>query len=443
MVEIFVGLCYNIIMLTDLDCLIAKGDKIAVALSGGIDSVVLLHLLNSKAEKLGFSLCAVNVEHGIRGKDSLLDSDFCAKLCAKLNLPLLSFSVDAPSFANQNGLSIEESARKLRYDCFYSAIEKGFCNKIATAHHKKDNMETVLLNLFRGTSLKGVSGIPKNLNGKIIRPLLSLSKKQIEDYAKENNLSYVIDDTNLDDKYTRNFIRLNLLPKIETIFPEAENNVYNFSLTARREDEYLDRLAKETVFLNEDSATISLKTDEVLLARAVVFALKNLGVEKDYERVHVEDVLSLRRKENGKKITLPKGLFAIRQYDDIVIFKQNNKDELNFGVKIASFSFNGKTYSIDNAEKTKINLKEGLYLDQDKIPKTAVIRTKKDGDRFTKFGGGTKSLSDYLTDKKIPLKDRDFLPVIADGNEILAIFSLAVSDKVKIDNQTKNILKIN
>ena len=113
-------------------------------------------------------------------------------------------------------------------------------------------------------------------------------------------------------------------------------------------------------------------------------------------------------------------------------------------VKVSSsFSFNGKTYSIDNAEKAKINLKEGLYLDQDKIPKTAVIRTKKDGDRFTKFGGGTKSLSDYLTDKKIPLKDRDFLPVIADGNEILAIFSLAVSDKVKIDNQTKNILKIN
>ena len=233
MVEIFVGLCYNIIMLTDLDCLIAKGDKIAVALSGGIDSVVLLHLLNSKAETLGFSLCAVNVEHGIRGKDSLLDSDFCAKLCAKLNLPLLSFSVDAPSFANQNGLSIEESARKLRYDCFYSAIEKGFCNKIATAHHKNDNAETVLMHMVRGTGLKGLGGIAP-VNGKLIRPMLDITREEVLDFLQEYNIPFVEDSSNRGDDFLRNRLRHHVMPLLKQENPSLSRNLSAMAMRLRQ-----------------------------------------------------------------------------------------------------------------------------------------------------------------------------------------------------------------
>lgn len=430
-------------MQIDLSNLISKNDKIAVALSGGVDSVALLHFLKSKEKELAFSLCAINVEHGIRGKDSISDSDFCATLCKNLSIPLLSFKVDAVKTAKENSLSLEESARKLRYECFEKAINDGFCNKVATAHHKKDNLETVLFNLFRGTSLKGVSGIPSVQNGKIIRPFLSLTKSQIIEYANSFNLPFVTDKTNFDDKYARNFIRLNILPRISEIFPEAENSVYNFSRLAKEEDEYLDSLAKSAVKLENSKATINLEEHKVLLARAVILAVKHLGIEKDWEKVHVDEVLGLIDKENGKKITLPKGVLAIREYDKIVIYKKNELDKLLLPFDVCDFDYQGKSYSIKKLNSIPDNLNDGLYLDKDKIDSSAVIRTKEDGDKFTKFGGGTKSLSDFLTDKKIPLRERDSLPVIAVGNEILAIFNIAVSDKVKIDDLTKNAIKIN
>lgn len=430
-------------MQIDLSNLISKNDKIAVALSGGVDSVALLHFLKSKEKELSFSLCAINVEHGIRGNDSIYDSEFCVNLCKNLSIPLLSFKVDAVKTAKENSLSLEESARKLRYECFEKAINDGFCNKVATAHHKKDNLETVLFNLFRGTSLKGVSGIPSVQNGKIIRPFLSITKNQIEEYADNFNLPFVTDKTNFDDKYARNFIRLNILPKISEIFPEAENTVYNFSRLAKEEDEYLDNLAKSAVKLENSKATINLEEHRVLLARAVILAVKHLGIEKDWEKVHVDEVLGLIDKENGKKISLPKGVLAIREYDKIVIYKQNELGKLLLPFDVCDFDYQGKSYSIKKLNSIPDNLNDGLYLDKDKVPTSAVIRTKEDGDKFTKFGGGTKSLSDFLTDKKIPLRERDSLPVIAVGNEILAIFNLAVSDKVRIDDLTKNAIKIN
>ena len=430
-------------MQIDLSNLISKNDKIAVALSGGVDSVALLHFLKSKEKELGFSLCAINVEHGIRGNDSSYDSDFCATLCKNLSIPLLSFKVDAVRTAKENSLSLEESARKLRYECFEKAVNDGFCNKVATAHHKKDNLETVLFNLFRGTSLKGVSGIPSVQNGKIIRPFLSITKNQIEEYADNFNLPFVTDKTNFDDKYARNFIRLNILPKISEIFPEAENTVYNFSRLAKEEDEYLDNLAKSAVKLENSKATIILEEHRVLLARAVILAVKHLGIEKDWEKVHVDEVLGLIDKENGKKISLPKGVLAIREYDKIVIYKQNELDKLLLPFDVCDFDYQGKSYKVKKLNTIPDNLNDGLYLDKDKVPTSAVIRTKEDGDKFTKFGGGTKSLSDFLTDKKIPLRERDSLPVIAVGNEILAIFNLAVSDKVRIDDLTKNAVRIN
>jgi tRNA(Ile)-lysidine synthase len=197
----------------DFSKYLTSDDIVAVALSGGRDSMALLHMLLSVLPKN--RLKAINVEHGIRGEESLLDSKFVASQCKALCVPLLTYSIDCVKEAKKQKLSIEQVARKLRYECFYDALSKGKCDKIATAHHNDDNIESVLFNLFRGTGLKGLIGISDNLSDKIIRPLLDVSKDEINEYIKKHDIPFVKDSTNDDDKYTRNFIRLNIIPKIK------------------------------------------------------------------------------------------------------------------------------------------------------------------------------------------------------------------------------------
>ena len=170
-------------MQIDLSKFLAPNQTVAVAVSGGVDSVALLYFMLSQAEKYHIKIVAVNVEHGIRGQASKDDTNFVESLCAKLGVKLYKYSVDSLLKAKSDKLSLEEAARILRYDCFFDLISKGCCDKVATAHHLSDNFESVILNLFRGTGLKGVSGIESNYNDKIIRPFLSVSKHQIQDYA--------------------------------------------------------------------------------------------------------------------------------------------------------------------------------------------------------------------------------------------------------------------
>ncbi|MCQ2400233.1 MAG: tRNA lysidine(34) synthetase TilS, partial [Clostridia bacterium] len=177
-------------------------------------------------------------------------------VCTKNKIPVLTYSVDSVKTAKAEHLSVEQSARKLRYDCFFDAIRSGKCTKVATAHHLRDNAESVLINLFRGTGIKGVSGINANYSDKIIRPFLSVSKEEINRYINENAIPYVTDETNFDDDYTRNFIRLHVLPKIKEIFPEAEKSIARFSAIAKIEDEFMDEVAEKCVrvFASKDDS---------------------------------------------------------------------------------------------------------------------------------------------------------------------------------------------
>ena len=426
-------------MLANLESFNLKNKTVAVALSGGSDSICLLHFLNSKKEDFSFTLKAVNVEHGIRGESSKSDSAFVKDLCLSLSIPLYSFEVDAPTYCKENNLTLEEGARALRYNCFYKAIKEGFCDFVATAHHESDNFETLLFNLFRGTGMDGVKGIEEKTAKGIIRPLLKTSKQEINDYIKINNLSFVTDESNFDDKYTRNYLRNNVIPLIKKIFPNAERSASRFGEVISLDNDYLNEQAKKQATIYPDRVEIT-PCHPALFSRAVIIALKNLGVKKDWEKVHLDDTYSLLEKENGKKITLLKGVVAVKEYDKIVLYKEKtlNRNELPFS--IGEKEFNG-TIKISKASKD-INLKDGFYLDYDKVSKNAVIRLKEEGDTFTKFGGGTKSLGDYLTDKKIPLRLRETLPLLADGKEVLAIFGVAISIKVKVDKDTKNIVKL-
>ena len=429
-------------MLSNLKLLLGDCKTLAVAVSGGSDSMALLHFAINNAEKLGLKVVAINVEHGIRGKSSENDSLFVQKFCNENNVPLISYKIDSINFAKENHLSIEESARILRYKCFYEALNQGKCDKIATAHHLSDNVESVLFNLFRGSGTKGLAGINKTFADRIIRPFLNVEKKQILEYVAENAIPYVTDETNLCTDYTRNAIRLNIIPEILKVFPDAEKCIARLSEIVEQEDQFLDDLANQSVCKKQEKVYIKLPLHSVLLSRATITALKLVGIKKDWEKKHIDAVIELSGNQTGKKINLLNGVCVIKEYDSLVFYKEptpTTESELAFC--LGEHDFNGQKLNVAFVNEKDLDLKIGLYADYDKIPQDAVIRTRQNGDIFTKFGGGTKPLSDFFTEKKIPRLERDCYPLLANGKTILAIFGLAVSEKIKVDSSTLKIIK--
>lgn len=423
-----------------------KGDVVAIALSGGKDSVCLFHLVLQSAKELGITVKAINVEHGIRGEASKNDSLFVEKLCKGYNVPLKALSFDCIAYSKENGLTVEEGARRFRYTNFLNLIEEGFCDKVATAHHLSDNVETVLLNLFRGSSPSGLNGIPEiAYGGRIIRPILSATREEIDEYVLANNFEYVVDESNSSDEYSRNFLRLSVIPKIKERFPEMEKAVARFTSVLCAEDEYLSKQALNSLMIEKGKVTISCDVEDAIFARACVLAMKECGIAKDYDKTHIDGLLALKTSQNGKRINLLNGVVGVKEYSHVAFYRFNSSVAENLDFGLGTFDFGGYTICIEEC-KLGVDFKDRqngeLFIDLEKIPQTAKIRVRQEGDVFTKFGGGTKNLGDYLTDKKIPLIKRDFLPIIADGNVALVICGVEISNLVKIGDKTTRIGKI-
>lgn len=419
---------------------------LGVAVSGGGDSLALIDYLSKNREKLCFGFVAVTVNHGIRAAEGESDAEFVVNFCKERNIDVLRFDVDALKTASENGISVEVAARILRYDCFFRAIEKGFCDLIATAHHRGDNAETILLNLLRGAGLKGVSGMQySSYSNKIIRPLLNVSKEEIDKYLAENAVEFVTDSTNLCNEYTRNFIRNELMPKIKERFPNAEKALLRFAETARCDDEFLTKLCDEYLITVEYGAKILFCKEKPLFFRAAIKALKSIGASKDYETVHLQALYQLQFSNSGSMLNLSSGAVAYKDYDAITITCQRRKEIAQSSpFKKGVTKINSKTVKVtavdinDNFKRTGGE----LYADGDKIPQNAVFRSRKQGDVFTKFGGGRKKLKDFLIDIKIPARERNSLIVLACENIILAVLGIEISDEIKIKPQTKHALKL-
>ncbi|MCD7872117.1 MAG: tRNA lysidine(34) synthetase TilS, partial [Clostridiales bacterium] len=230
--------------------LLSEGDTVMIAFSGGADSVFLCEYLQSVKDKFKLSLKAVHVEHGIRGKESLRDCEFASEYCAKNNIECLVFHINAVEEAKAAGLGIEEYSRNKRYEIFDSIS----CDKIATAHSLSDNIETVLFRLARGTSLKGLCGIPPK-RGKIIRPLIEITSYEIREYLKKHNIPFCVDSTNFDNNYSRNYIRNKIIPEFKNINSEFENNVSRLIENIRENQEFLSEdtdFKSASVFCNGD-----------------------------------------------------------------------------------------------------------------------------------------------------------------------------------------------
>lgn len=427
---------------------ISKDDKVAVGVSGGADSMLLLWALLDKQKELGFYLKVININHSIRGKESDSDSKFVEDFCKKKNVPFELVVVDAKKTQKEEKLSIEESARKLRYDAFFKIMKKEGLNKLFLAHHKNDNAETVLMNILRGAGILGACGIK---NDDIIkRPLLNLKKNEILQLCVDHNIKFVVDSTNNENNATRNFVRNVIFPEIEKVYPSATDSICSFAEKCKEFQEFIQKSVK-TELIDQTKTGIILKlvafeNPSFLVREYLRQIFLKLGVFADIEAKHYDLVAKLKSAEVNKSIDLPHELIAKRTYDGIKFMKKSQvpppENVFNFLIGKIDFSGFGEIETCFVSPDDVIYGDGALYVDYSKISNNAVWRARQLGDVFSKFGTGSKKLNDYFTDEKLDIEKRDFTPVLANGNQIYVVAGFEVSENVKIDGNTDQIVKI-
>jgi tRNA(Ile)-lysidine synthase len=458
--------------------LIQEGDRIAVGVSGGPDSVCLLHILNRLYGDKGgknVGLFAVHVNHCIRGKEADLDEEFVKSLCRDMGIVCKSFRIDVKSKAREEGLTEEEAGRLARHRAFVEACREFGCNKIAVAHNMNDNAETFLHNLFRGSGLRGLSGIASLRSLKteagditIIRPLLFLKRNEIENYLKSMNIPYRIDASNSSDDYTRNRLRNRVLGYVEDNINERAAEHINLAIAQLSEAQaYIDRHVKarlESIAVREGDSYLlpsdALLKEDIVIRKGIILNIMEelAGSRKDIEAKHVEEILSLIGKQTGKEIHLPYGMLAVREYNGIrLILRKDHKvksrkkiipepiplkvpckvilEEKGMIIEARVIPYEkDKNFSDNNCIK---------WFDYDKIENTVELRTRQEGD-FIQINqsGGHKKLKNLLIDEKVPAGDRSSLLLVADGSHIMWIPEAGsrMSEKYKISESTVNIL---
>jgi len=424
--------------------LIEPGQVVGVAVSGGIDSMALLFFLNNYAKELKCRVVAITVDHMLRGERSLGDAIFVKNWCRENNIVCYKYSVDAKKIAESQKLTIEEGARIARYEVFNNLLNEGTVDKIALAHHMSDQAETILLHILRGSGLNGACGMDFVRDDNFIRPFLSTTKDEIIKYCSINSIEHIEDETNADNKYNRNYLRNVVIPALKRRWPTVEQSLVSFGKCCKEDNDFiLNNISHGGVIVEENVAKIPIiyfHYDPSVINRIIFDVLQKLKASKDIEKKHIEIIKSLSTGENGKKFNLPNNLTCQKEYDYVTLYIKNDEEKKpEVAFSLGNIKFGDKTKIIVKKVKADSNLEEGqLYFDLDKLPKECVFRTRQNGDKFTKYGGGTKSLKNYLIDKKIPSRTRDLIPVLADKNEILIVLGVEISEKIKVDENTKN-----
>lgn len=433
--------------------LIKKGKNYGVAVSGGMDSMFLLNALLCLREKFSFSVIVLHYEHGIRGENSVGDMQFVKNYCSERDIPFRVEQGKVLEISKENRANVEDTARKLRYDFFYRVMREENLEGIMVAHHKNDSVETFLLNLLRGSGLNGLKRM-KYTDGNIIRPLLDITREDIEKYVVDNNIPYVYDQTNSDLNYSRNYIRKIVIPEFEHINSGALENIYKTSGMISDEQEYLitknAEMYEKCICMRDDtSIKVSLNSYSALsefeqrdfLRYAINSLLGNL---KDISYDTIEYIRKLAGRHNtGKSIDLPQNLHASISYDLLIISTEMYKIKRN-GLKMNLDNYRLSLDSVESVDFSDIQ-KESMiqYIDGDKLPSDYIVRYRQNGDFFRPLGvDGRKKLKDWFIDNKIPREERDIQPLLCSGSEILWIIGKSLGNSLKIDKNTKNFIRI-
>lgn len=414
---------------------VEKIDKtIGLAVSGGMDSMAMLHCYRLVSQ----NMVVINIEHGIRGESSRNDSAFVKRYCEANNIPFLPFIVNTLAESEKTKESVETVARRLRYEIFDRVLSENKVSFIALAHHADDNAETVLMRIFRGTGIRGLRGIIDR--DSYIHPLIKYTRKEIEAFVAENDIPFITDETNMESDYTRNFIRLVVLPKIKERYQDVAKTIERLSQNACEVDEYLSAKIDNVTISNGQCHIKNLfKMDKILQKYAIREGFLQLDIFQDIEARHIDSIIDLQKKDNNTSIDMPYATRAIRHNNDLIITK--TKENTSYSEE---FDIN-KTYLYGNAQYKFVEGREiinGISIDFDKIPNNCVIRTRENGDIFKRVNGKTKLLSDFLNEQKLASTAKDNILVMANKQNILAILGYETADLLKIDKNTKKIIHI-
>ena len=412
---------------------------VVVGVSGGGDSVVLLHILM----QLGYTCLAAHCNFHLRGEESNRDQEFVRQLCKQSDIPLFTIDFDTIQYAVENNISIEMAARDLRYDWFETIRKNHQAQAIATGHHLDDNIETVLLNLARGTGLKGLTGIPVR-NGKIVRPLLSCTHAEIATYIQNHQLAYVDDSTNKTTVYMRNKIRHAILPVLEEINPSfrktAAETINNLGETYNIYRQEIRRIQADIAVYSDDELRINIqKLNKYEYQTTILFEIL-----KDYHfnSNQINQIALALHVESGKMFySVSHCLLKDRDYllvqpliledavADIISTSKKNKINLRLFERTAHFVF-----SKDN---------QTVHLDADKLSMPLSIRTWESGDYFYPLGmKAKKKLSDFLIDQKINRFQKEDIQVVTSAGKIVWIVGWRIDDRFKVTEKTQRIAEL-
>lgn len=473
--------------------MISSGDRILAGVSGGADSICLLLVLAALKDDLNFSLEVVHIEHGIRGEESKADAAFVEETCRRIGVPCHIEYVDVPAYCTETSLGIEEGARILRYQKF-ACLAQSLKAKVALAHNMEDNAETILFQMARGSSLTGLCGMQPVREDEqgvtYIRPLLSIHRKQIEEFLQRNGMGYRTDSSNAQLDYSRNYIRKEILPGLQTINPQAVEHIQGVAESLSEIKAYLvleverawaevswkPQRDDETAADESKAVGLCLYIDKLIglnkvLQKEVVYrAIAEVsGGKKDITAVHVAEVLALCENQSGKRVCLPNEVEALRAFDCLRLYK---KQPMCFEKKLIE----GETFVVSEeqlqmlletkevleipllaqGEKLRLSILEQKenngqipqktytkWLDYDKIKTGFCIRTRKSGDYLiSDVFGHRKKLKQYFIEEKISVEDRAHTWLLAQDSYVFWVIGGRISEHAKITEDTKTILEI-
>ena len=434
---------------------------VLIGLSGGADSMAMTDLLlryREERQELPFMLQAVHVHHGIRGAEADRDERVVREFCQRRELPYRSFFYDIPGYAREHGIGTEEAGRQCRQQAFAQVIAEEETLQsgpflIALAHNKNDLAETMLHHLARGTGLHGLTGIHPTAEGRI-RPLLCLERREIELYCQERGLTYVTDSSNLGDAYTRNRIRHYVIPLLEQeVNSAALTHLAETAVQISQADQLLHELALELLHSQIRTETgYLLEQDffhkaEILQSYAVLEALKEIsGRGRDFSSVHIREILALYGKQVARSVSLPEQMWAVRRYEGVLLERKVGSEarpddfyrlpigrDGQYRTMYGSFTIRRFPYSGQEIPQKKYT----KWFDYDKITSELLVRTRREGDELILDRQGRhKKLKRYFIDEKVPAEERDQIPLLACGKEILWVIGGRISEKYKVTTET-------
>lgn len=414
--------------------MLPPGTKVLCALSGGADSMALLHAMLSLAESMELTVCAAHFNHCLRGEESHRDASFAAAWCQNHNVPFLLGEGDVSAAAKAAGKGLEETARSLRYAFLNQAAEQLGAERIATAHNADDNAETLLLHLVRGTGLRGLSGIPPR-RGNLIRPLLTVTRQEIEDYLSAAGVPHVEDSSNHDLAFSRNRIRREVIPLLRELNPNLIETLTASIRGLRADQDYLSARALERlrgVQEAEDGLVIEAgrigSTPDPVAVRVVQKLLEQLG-QTGWTAAHLRSVVRLARgNDPSASLHLPGGLLVQRVYQNLLFTRDLDILPPFLPCKLAmpgKTTLTGTPWEVFSEETVcpEVPLEEdgAFYLARDAFSGSVVLRPRQHEDSIRLPGRSHRTLKKLLIDEKVPRRLREQIPVLADDAGVLAL----------------------